>query len=191
MTPAGARRRIPAGLRDSKLVPELRRADVAARAAAWVSASAVRLGDAAPRSTRSASCARSGWRRSGRSPICASQGVAPEDAIVLLDGNYDYITPAGATGLHRPARDQGRPGLRECGRGIRHRQGGARRAHDASCTTSIPNTTGSRNKGYASPDHREAIQEHGSEPPPPCVVVDRRVADAVLSARAVAGAGRP
>jgi len=37
VTPVGARRRIPAALRDSKLVPEPKRADVAARAAAWVS----------------------------------------------------------------------------------------------------------------------------------------------------------
>ena len=36
-----ARKRIPQGLRDSKLVPEPQRAEVAARAASWVSASAV------------------------------------------------------------------------------------------------------------------------------------------------------
>ena len=38
---ARSRKRIPQGLRDSKLVPEPKRADVAARAASWVSVSAV------------------------------------------------------------------------------------------------------------------------------------------------------
>ncbi|WP_410594570.1 hypothetical protein, partial [Bacillus sp. SIMBA_074] len=41
MDAAGVRRRVPDGLRDSKLVTEKRRPDVAARAAAWVQASAV------------------------------------------------------------------------------------------------------------------------------------------------------
>ncbi len=36
-----ARKRVPQGLRDSKLVPEHRRAEVAARDASWVQASAV------------------------------------------------------------------------------------------------------------------------------------------------------
>ena len=42
---AAARRRVPQGLRDSKLVPEKRRPDVAERAAAWAPASAVGWAD--------------------------------------------------------------------------------------------------------------------------------------------------
>ena len=42
-----ARKRVPQGLRDSKLVPEARRAGVAARAAEWVSASGVGWASAA------------------------------------------------------------------------------------------------------------------------------------------------
>src|SRR3954452_4982391 len=47
MDAAGARRRVPEGLRDSKLVTEKRRPDVAARAAEWVTASGVGWASAA------------------------------------------------------------------------------------------------------------------------------------------------
>ena len=52
-----------------------------------------------------------GLAASARSRSCAAQGIAVEEAIVLLDGNYDYITAAPATGLTCTG-DQGRPRLR-------------------------------------------------------------------------------
>lgn len=159
VTPADARRRIPQGLRDSKLVPEPKRADVASRAAAWVSASAV------------------GWASSveideigimralGLATIRAladlrAHGVVPEDAIVILDGNYDYITPAGGTGLTvRPVIKADRDCASAAAASVI-----AKVARDALMTglhDELPAYNWASNKGYASPDHREAIREYG------------------------------
>jgi ribonuclease HII len=159
---ARSRKRIPHGLRDSKLVPEPKRADVAARAASWVSVSAV------------------GWASSveidevgiiralGLATIRAladlrAHGVVPEDAVVLLDGNYDYITPAGATGLRvRPVIKADRDCASAAAASVI-----AKVARDAIMTElhdEAPAYNWARNKGYASPDHREAIQEHGLSP---------------------------
>jgi ribonuclease HII len=159
---ARSRKRIPQGLRDSKLVPEQRRADVAARAASWVSVSAV------------------GWASSveidevgiiralGLATIRAlsdlrAHGVVPEEAIVLLDGNHDYITPAGATGLRvRPVIKADRDCASAAAASVI-----AKVARDALMTElhdEAPAYHWARNKGYASPDHREAIQAHGLSP---------------------------
>jgi ribonuclease HII len=154
-----SRKRVPQGLRDSKLVPEHRRAEVAARAASWVSASAV------------------GWASSveideigimralGLATIRAladlrAHGVVPETAIVVLDGNYDYITPAGGTGLTiRPVIKADRDCASAAAASVI-----AKVARDALMTQlhdELPAYNWARNKGYASPDHREAIREHG------------------------------
>ena len=47
----------------------------------------------------------------------------------------------------------------------------------------LPAYNWARNKGYASPDHREAIVAARPQPAPPRVVGDRRLADAVLTDR--------
>jgi len=159
VTPAEARKRIPHGLRDSKLVPEPRRAEVARRAAGWVVASAV------------------GWasndeidqigimRALGLATIRAladlrAHGIVPEDAIVLLDGNYDYITPAGAEGLViRPVIKADRDCASAAAASVI-----AKVARDALMTglhDELPAYCWSSNKGYASPEHRDAIREHG------------------------------
>lgn len=156
---ARSRKRVPKGLRDSKLVPEHHRADVAARAASWVSASAV------------------GWASSeeideigimralGLATVRALadlrvHGVVPEEAIVILDGNYDYITPAGATGLLvRPVIKADRDCASAAAASVI-----AKVARDALMTglhDEAPAYNWARNKGYASPDHREAIRLHG------------------------------
>ncbi len=156
---ARSRKRVPQGLRDSKLVPAHRRAEVAARAASWVSASAV------------------GWASSveideigimralGLATIRAladlrAHGVVPETAIVVLDGNYDYITPAGGTGLTiRPVIKADRDCASAAAASVI-----AKVARDALMTElhdELPAYNWARNKGYASPDHREAIREHG------------------------------
>jgi ribonuclease HII len=157
--PARSRTRVPTGLRDSKLVPELRRADVAARAASWVQHSAV------------------GWSSSdeidevgimralGLAAIRAiadlrAHGVVAEDAIVILDGNYDYITPAGGAGLRvTPVIKADRDCASAAAASVI-----AKVARDAVMTglhDDAPVYDWARNKGYASPGHRDAIRSHG------------------------------
>src|SRR5690606_30899465 len=72
--------------------------DVAVRAASWVQASAVGWAS-------SAEIDEVGIIRAlGLAALRAiadlrAHGIAAEDAIVLLDGNHDYVTPAGGVGL--------------------------------------------------------------------------------------------
>jgi ribonuclease HII len=159
VTSAEARKRIPQGLRDSKLVPEPRRAEVARRAEGWVVASAV------------------GWasndeideigimRALGLATIRAladlrAHGIVPEDAVVLLDGNYDYITPAGARDLVvRPVIKADRDCASAAAASVI-----AKVARDTLMTglhDELPAYCWASNKGYASPEHRDAIREHG------------------------------
>lgn len=154
-----SRRRIPEGLRDSKLVPEPRRPQVAARAAAWVCASAVGWASAAEIDEVGI------MRALGLATLRAladlrAHGVLPEEAIVLLDGNYDYITPAGGTGLRvRPVIKADRDCASAAAASVI-----AKVARDTLMTglhDDHPAYGWARNKGYASPDHREAIREHG------------------------------
>lgn len=154
-----ARRRVPAGLRDSKLVPEARRAEVAARASSWVSASAVGWAS-------SAEIDEIGIMRAlGNAAIRAlaelrGQGVVAEDAIVLLDGNYDYIRPAGATDLTvRPVIKADRDCASAAAASVIAKV--ARDALMVRLHDDLPEYQWVRNKGYASPEHREAIRAHG------------------------------
>ena len=159
MDASGARRRIPQGLRDSKLVPELKRADVAARAASWVQASAVGWSSAAEIDQVGI------MRALGNAAIRAiaelrGQGVVVDEAIVLLDGNYDYISPAGGTGLHvRPVIKADRDCASAAAASVI-----AKVARDdlmIDLHRGLPAYNWARNKGYASPDHREAIRAFG------------------------------
>ncbi|KEP76267.1 ribonuclease HII [Microbacterium sp. SUBG005] len=157
--PARSRKRVPAGLRDSKLVPEARRPEVAARAAAFVQHSAV------------------GWASSvevdeigiiralGLAAVRAiadlrAHGVVPEEAVVILDGNHDYITPAGESGLTvRPIIKADRDCASAAAASVI-----AKVARDTLMTglhEDLPAYGWARNKGYASLDHREAISAHG------------------------------
>lgn len=155
----GARRRVPAGLRDSKLVPEQRRPDVAARAARWVQASAVGWASSAEIDDIGI------IRALGLAALRAiadlrAHGVVAEDAIVLLDGNHDYVTPAGGTGLAvRPVIKADRDCASAAAASVI-----AKVARDTLMTRlhdDLPAYGWARNKGYASPDHRDAIQLHG------------------------------
>jgi ribonuclease HII len=154
-----SRKRIPQGLRDSKLVPEPKRADVASRAASWVLASAVGWAS-------SAEIDEIGIMRAlGLAAVRAladlrAHGVVPEEAIVILDGNYDYISPAGAWGLRvRPVIKADRDCASAAAASVI-----AKVARDALMTDlhgELPAYNWARNKGYASPDHRDAIRAHG------------------------------
>jgi len=157
-----ARKRVPQGLRDSKLVPEARRAGVAARAAEWVSASGVGWASAAEVDEVGI------MRALGLAAIRAladlrAHGVALEEGIVILDGNYDYITAAGAQGLTiRPVIKADRDCASAAAASVI-----AKVARDAVMTglhDDEPAYQWARNKGYASLEHRRAIDEHGLSP---------------------------
>ena len=157
--PARSRKRIPQGLRDSKLVPEHKRADVAARAAAWVACSAV--GWASSEEVDEIGIIRALGLASVRALAdLRAHGVVPEESIVILDGNYDYITPAGAWGLTvRPVVKADRDCASAAAASVI-----AKVARDRLMTDlhdELPAYNWARNKGYASPDHREAIRLHG------------------------------
>lgn len=157
--PSRSRKRVPAGLRDSKLVPEARRPDVAARAAAFVQHSAV------------------GWASSeeideigiiralGLAAVRAiadlrAHGVIPEDALVILDGNHDYITPAGERGLRvKPIIKADRDCASAAAASVIAKV--ARDSVMIGLHDELPAYGWARNKGYASLDHREAIGLHG------------------------------
>lgn len=159
MDAAGARRRIPEGLRDSKLVAEHRRPDVAARAAAWVDASAVGWASAAEIDEVGI------IRALGLAALRAiadlrATGIVPEEAIVILDGNHDYITPAGGSGLRvRPIVKADRDCASAAAASVLAkvaRDDLMTRLHDEH-----PVYRWERNKGYASLEHRDAIRAHG------------------------------
>ncbi len=156
---ARARRRIPEGLRDSKLVAEHHRHAVAERAAGWVWASSVGWATAGE-------IDRVGIIRAlGLAALRAiaelrAQGIVPEEAIVILDGNHDYITPAGRGGLRvQPIVKADRDCASAAAASVLAkvaRDDLMTRLHDEH-----PVYRWERNKGYASAEHRDAIRSHG------------------------------
>lgn len=162
MDERGARRRIPDGLRDSKLVPEPKRAEVAARANAWVQGSAIGWASAAEVDEVGI------MRALGLAAIRAladlsAHGFHTAEAIVILDGNYDYITAAGARGLTvRPVIKADRDCASAAAASVIAKV--ARDALMIDLHDDLPAYNWVSNKGYASPDHREAIRTHGISP---------------------------
>ncbi len=156
---ARARRRIPEGLRDSKLVPEARRPVVAERAAGWVQASAV--GWATASEVDAVGIIRSlGLAALRAITQLRDQGVVAEEAIVLLDGNHDYITPAGGTGLNvRPVIKADRDCASAAAASVIAKV--ARDGHMTALHDDWPEYQWARNKGYASVEHRAAIRSLG------------------------------
>jgi len=159
MAPRTRRVRIPEGLRDSKLIPEARRADVARAAESWVDASA--LGWASAAEIDAVGITRALGLAAHRAlDGLRSQGVDTRDAVVLLDGNHDYITPAGATPYEVRTVIKGD---RDCASAAAASVVAkvARDAHMVALHPDAPAYLWERNKGYASLDHREAITAHG------------------------------
>lgn len=159
MDAAHARRRVPEGLRDSKLVAEHHRPAVAERAAAWVNASAVGWASAAEIDDVGI------MRALGLAALRAiaelrAFEIAPEQAIVILDGNHDYITPAGGEGLRvQPIIKADRDCASAAAASVV-----AKVARDDLMVTlhdECPEYQWARNKGYASAAHREAIRSLG------------------------------
>lgn len=154
--PQHVRRRMPEGLRDSKLIPEARRAAVAERAADWVSASAV--GWASSQEIDEVGIIRALGLAAHRA--IAGLGLDLTDAVLILDGNHDYISLAGAvpcavTPIVKADRDCASAAAASVVAKV------ARDSLMAQLHEADPVYLWQRNKGYASLEHRAAIREHG------------------------------
>jgi ribonuclease HII len=162
MDAAGARRRVPEGLRDSKLVTERRRPEVAARAAAWVQASAVGWASAAE--VDEVGIIRAlGLAASRAVQAVVDLGVRIDDALVILDGNHDYVSAVHPVPLTvRPVIKADRDCASVSAASVIAKV--ARDTHMAELHGNHPQYQWDRNKGYASPEHRLAIRESGLSP---------------------------
>ncbi|MBO0979420.1 ribonuclease HII [Microbacterium sp. SD291] len=162
MDAAGARRRVPEGLRDSKLVTEKRRPDVAARAAAWVQASAVGWASAAEIDEVGIMRAL-GLAASRAVQSVVDQGAALETALVLLDGNHDYVSAVHPVPLRvRPVIKADRDCASVSAASVIAKV--ARDSHMTALHEGHPSYQWDRNKGYASTEHRDAIRMLGLSP---------------------------
>lgn len=162
MDAAGARRRVPEGLRDSKLVTEKRRPDVAARAASWVHASAVGWASAAEIDDGGIMRAL-GLAASRAIDAVVTQGAALDGALVLLDGNHDYVSRVHAAPMQVRSVIKGD---RDCASvsAASVIAKVARDTHMGELHADHPLYQWDRNKGYASPEHRAAIRDAGLSP---------------------------
>lgn len=162
MDAAGARRRVPEGLRDSKLVTEKRRPDVATRAAAWVQASAVGWASAAE--VDEVGIMRALGLAASRAVLgVVAQGVSTDDAVVLLDGNHDYVSAVHPNVLRvRPVIKADRDCASVSAASVIAKV--ARDTYMAELHDEHPAYQWNRNKGYASLEHREAIRDRGLSP---------------------------
>jgi ribonuclease HII len=159
-----ARKRIPAGLRDSKLLPEPERVALAPRVRDWAAASAVGLAgnDEIDDEGISRSLGAAGARALGG---LVALGVGMSGAVVLLDGNWDWLTPgliaAGFTVLPQVVtrikadRDCAAVSAASVVAKV-HRDDLMIERHG-----SHPVYGWVSNKGYASKSHYAAIDEHG------------------------------
>ncbi|CAL4859884.1 Ribonuclease HII [Microbacterium sp. MM2322] len=156
---AFSRRRIPQGLRDSKLIVEPRRADVAERARAWVPAHAV--GWASAQEVDDVGIMRALGLAAVRAiEDLAAQGVDVGAAHVILDGNYDYITPVAAVARSvQPIVKADRDCASASAASVIAKV--ARDDHMTALDEHAPVYRWARNKGYASAEHRAAIECHG------------------------------
>ncbi|WP_159500076.1 ribonuclease HII [Microbacterium sp. 18062] len=159
LAPRSGRPRVPEGLRDSKLIPEARRPDVAARAGAWVDASAIGW-------STSAEIDEVGITRAlGRAAHRAieglrAQGVQIGEALVILDGSHDYISAAGALECAvRPIVKADRDCASAAAASVLAKV--ARDGLMVDLHGTEPVYVWDRNKGYASAEHRAAISAHG------------------------------
>ncbi|MFI8631842.1 ribonuclease HII [Microbacterium sp. NPDC077663] len=154
-----SRRSVPQGLRDSKLIIEPRRAGIAERARAWVPAHAVGWASAAEIDQIGI------MRALGLAAVRAiedlrTQGIDISDALVVLDGNHDYITPVAPVGrgvlpIIKADRDCASASAASVIAKV------ARDDHMTTLDTEAPVYGWVRNKGYASAEHRGAIEQHG------------------------------
>lgn len=162
MDATGARRRVPEGLRDSKLVTEKRRPDVAQRAAAWVPASGIGWSTAAEVDAVGIMRAL-GLAASRAIDAVVAQGALLDGALVILDGNHDYVSrvhpvPLQVRSVVKGDRDCASVSAASVIAKV------ARDAHMAELHVEHPAYGWDRNKGYASAAHRDAIRDLGLSP---------------------------
>jgi ribonuclease HII len=152
-------RRMPAGLRDSKLMPEPKREAMAPKASSWVSAWAVGEASAAEIDELGImACLGLAGARAFQALTAAVEVAA--DAPLVLDGNYDWLSAS----IERRVRVRTRiKADRDCASVAAasviakvHRDRGMRRAHEVT-----PLYAWDENKGYSTPAHFAAIDEHG------------------------------
>jgi len=162
MDAAGARRRVPEGLRDSKLVTERRRPEVAARAASWVQASGVGWASAAE--VDEVGIMRALGLAASRAVLSVvEQGVSTIGALVLLDGNHDYVSAVHPAPLRvRPVIKADRDCASVSAASVIAKV--ARDAYMGDLHEGHPDYQWNRNKGYASLEHRDAIRSLGLSP---------------------------
>ena len=152
-------RRMPTGLRDSKLMTEPRREAMAPRAAAWVRGWAVGEASAAEIDELGIMACLGLAGARAYAALTTAQEVAL-DVPLLLDGNYDWLSPS----IQHRARVTTRiKADRDCASVAAasviakvHRDRGMRSAHD-----DLPLYGWDENKGYSSRGHFAALAEHG------------------------------
>jgi ribonuclease HII len=152
-------RRMPAGLRDSKLLPEPRREAMAPRAAAWVRGWAVGEASAAEIDELGIMACLGLAGARAFAALSAAEDIAFGTPL-LLDGNYDWLSTSVE---HRVQVSTRIKADRDCASVAAasviakvHRDRFMRRAHDER-----PLYSWDENKGYSSRAHFAAIAEHG------------------------------
>lgn len=162
MDATGSRRRVLEGLRDSKLITERRRPEMAERARQWVPAFAVGWSSAAEIDEVGIMRAL-GLAASRALQALVDQGASLERALVILDGNHDYVSKVHAAPLTVRTVIKGD---RDCA-SVSAASVIAKVERDdlmASLHPEHPAYQWERNKGYASTEHRQAIREVGLSP---------------------------
>jgi ribonuclease HII len=151
---------MPVGLRDSKLLSEKRREELAPLASSWALHSAVGLASAFEVDTIGIIAA---LGLAGKRALTQlhEAGAAIRESVILLDGSHDWLTPALATALRVTTRIKAD---RDCASVAAasvvakvHRDRLMIDAHGAT-----PGYSWSSNKGYGSADHFAAIAELGA-----------------------------
>jgi ribonuclease HII len=151
---------MPVGLRDSKLLSEKRREELAPLASGWALHSAVGLASALEVDTIGIVAA---LGLAGKRALTQlhEAGAAIRESVILLDGSHDWLTPALATALRVTTRIKAD---RDCASVAAasvvakvHRDRLMIDAHGAT-----PGYNWSSNKGYGSADHFAAIAALGA-----------------------------
>lgn len=158
----------PQGVRDSKLLSQERREELAPRIRSWAAAWAVGMASAAEIDEIGIIAA---MRLAGHRALAA----LPElPGTVLLDGNHDYLTPADQASLFGdeavlmdmpPVVTRVKADLR-CA-GVAAASILAKTARDEVMTrlsAHHPEYGWAVNKGYSAPEHMDALRRHGPSP---------------------------
>lgn len=157
----------PKGVRDSKLLTQERREELAPLIRSWASAHAVGMASAAEIDSLGIIAA---LRLAGQRAL-AALSLVPD--CVLLDGNHDYLTPSDQASLFEelpltdlpPVLTRVKADLR-CA-GVAAASILAKTARDTlmlGLAADYPDYGWPDNKGYAAPDHLEALRRLGPTP---------------------------